>query len=33
MIIIISYGQMKMNAAKAFNSTLIFSNEKNNLLE
>ena len=33
MIIIISYSQMEMNTAKAYNSTLIFPNEKNNLQE
>ena len=33
MIIIISYGQMKMNAVEAYNSTLIFPNEKNNSQE
>ena len=32
-IIIISYAQMEMERAKAFNPTLIFPNEKNNLLE
>ncbi|MDA8947667.1 aspartate 1-decarboxylase [Flavobacteriaceae bacterium] len=32
-IIIISYAQMEPNAAIAFNPTLIFPNEKNNLLE
>tara|TARA_Y100000385_G_C12872563_1_gene542195 strand:- start:226 stop:576 length:351 start_codon:yes stop_codon:yes gene_type:complete len=32
-IIIISYGQMEMERAKVFNPTLIFPNEKNNLLE
>lgn len=32
-IIIISYAQMELEAAKIFNPTLIFPNEKNNLLE
>ena len=32
-IIIISYAQMEMEQAKIFNPTLIFPNEKNNLLE
>lgn len=32
-IIIISYAQMEMEPAKVFNPTLIFPNEKNNLLE
>ena len=32
-IIIISYAQMEMERAKVFNPTLIFPNEKNNLLE
>lgn len=32
-IIIISYAQMEMEHAKVFNPTLIFPNEKNNLLE
>ena len=31
-IIIISYAQMEMERAKVFNPTLIFPNEKNNLL-
>lgn len=32
-VIIISYAQMDMQAAKSFNPTLVFPNEKNNLLQ
>jgi aspartate 1-decarboxylase len=32
-IIIISYAQMEMEKARVYNPTLIFPNEKNNLLE
>tara|TARA_B100001057_G_scaffold14380_1_gene13647 strand:+ start:107 stop:457 length:351 start_codon:yes stop_codon:yes gene_type:complete len=32
-IIIVSYAQMEMEKARVYNTTLIFPNEKNNLLE